>query len=231
MPRQIFKHRIIATAEDLTADVTHLLRTREQFNSRVPRVKEALARGKHIHIIHYDWFEFSTVQENRQPEEEYSMRSVLAKQNAARRERERLERGQREEERGGVDPTLFHIYHDREFFPYRIVLTREDQASGEPGQKYTLCFAAKFVKKKAAGQASYYRPSACSGLWRVEMDRFMRFFRLKTGIAWEDRVSRQGTMAGSYFQYSPPEENLWGGDCGSVEGDALAGRGFLLWSE
>jgi hypothetical protein len=36
------------------------------------------------------------------------------------------------------------------------------------------------------------------------MDLFMDFFRIKTGIEWQDRVIGQGTMPSSYFQYSPP---------------------------
>jgi len=49
--------------------------------------------------VHFDWFEVSAVNEKRQRESEYSMRDVLAKKNAARRERERVERGKREGER------------------------------------------------------------------------------------------------------------------------------------
>uniref|UniRef100_A0A0B7JYN4 BRCT domain-containing protein n=1 Tax=Bionectria ochroleuca TaxID=29856 RepID=A0A0B7JYN4_BIOOC len=110
MPRQIFKKCVIAVAGplpgQLTAEnlaqwtrlrkgifsndfdefVTHLLCTREQFNKRVPRV-------------HYDWFEFSAVQEKKQPEKEYSMRVLLAKQKAREREERRIEKGIQNEEK------------------------------------------------------------------------------------------------------------------------------------
>ncbi|KAK5989170.1 hypothetical protein PT974_10670 [Cladobotryum mycophilum] len=239
MPRQIFKNRVLASAgplpgqltldnlqqwtkirkgvfsEDFGEDVTHLLCTREQFNQRVSRVKEGLARGKRLHIVHYDWFEFSTVNEKREPERQYSMKNFLAKQNAAKRERARLERGKRQGERG-VNPNLFHIYHDRDFFPYQIVITRDDEETGELGQKYTLSlwesnakphlywFTAKFMKKKGTSQSSYHRPSPCSGPWCQEMEYFMEFFRIKTGIEWQDRVLKQGIMSSLFFQYSPP---------------------------
>lgn len=62
-------------------------------------VKEALKRGKRLHIVHFDWFEFSTVKEKRQPERDYSMRIFLAKQNAARRELARIEKGKRDGEK------------------------------------------------------------------------------------------------------------------------------------
>lgn len=36
------------------------------------------------------------------------------------------------------------------------------------------------------------------------MDLFMDFFRIKTGVVWEDRVMLQQTMGAEYFQYKPP---------------------------
>ncbi len=55
---------------------------------------------KRIHIVHYDWLEFSAVFNRRLPEREYSMRSILAKERAEQRERKRKENGRREGERG-----------------------------------------------------------------------------------------------------------------------------------
>lgn len=63
-------------------------------------VKEALARGKRQHIVHCDWFEISAVNDKKEPERDFSMRNILAKQNAAKRELARIERGKREGERG-----------------------------------------------------------------------------------------------------------------------------------
>ncbi|PTB74256.1 hypothetical protein M440DRAFT_1380964 [Trichoderma longibrachiatum ATCC 18648] len=239
MPRRIFKNLVIATAgplpgqlttenlrqwtvlrkgvftEDFDGQVTHLLCTREQFDQKLPRIKEALARGKKQHIVHCDWFEISAVNDKKLPEREYSMRNILAKQNAVKREQARIERGKREGERA-VNTNLFHIYTDRAFFSYQIDITRDDTKTGDLGQRYTLYlwesnakphlywFAAKFIKKKGASQPSFHRPSPCSGPWRREMDLFMDFFRIKTGIEWQDRVIGQGTMSSSYFQYSPP---------------------------
>ncbi|KAL7930024.1 hypothetical protein V8C35DRAFT_330763 [Trichoderma chlorosporum] len=232
--------------EEFHEQVTHLLCTREQFDRKLPRsehfllpslsipiphillacyfstsltgvktVKEALARGKRQHIVHCDWFEISAVNEKRQPEREYSMRNILAKQNAAKREQARVERGKREGERA-VNTNFFHIYSDRTFFSYQIDITRDDNETGELGQRYTLhlwesnakphlyWFTAKFMKKKGDSQPSFHRPSPCSGPWRQEMDLFMEFFRIKTGIEWQDRVIGQKTMPNSFFQYAPP---------------------------
>ncbi|UKZ82310.1 hypothetical protein TrVFT333_010096 [Trichoderma virens FT-333] len=227
MPRRIFKNLVIATAGPLPGQLTvDSLRQwttirkgtfTEEFDEQVTHLlfKEALARGKRQHIVHCDWFEISAVNEKRQPEREYSMRNILAKQNAAKREQARIERGKREGERA-VNTNFFHIYSDRTFFSYQIDLNRDDNETGELGQRYTLYlwesnakphlywFTAKFMKKKGDSQPSFHRPSPCSGPWRHEMDLFMEFFRIKTGIEWQDRVIGQNTMPNSFFQYSPP---------------------------
>lgn len=62
-------------------------------------VKDALKRGKRFHIVHCDWFEFSAIKNKRLPEKEFSMRNILAKQNAKRRERARIEKGKRDGEK------------------------------------------------------------------------------------------------------------------------------------
>jgi hypothetical protein len=36
------------------------------------------------------------------------------------------------------------------------------------------------------------------------MHYFNEFFKIKTGIEWEDRVLKEKTMPVSFFQYSPP---------------------------
>ncbi|KAH7258253.1 hypothetical protein MRS44_010227 [Fusarium solani] len=241
MPPQIFKGRIFAAAGPLPGqltvenlkrwasirkgdfvdhfdeDVTHLLCTREQFDKRVPRVKDALKRGKRFHIVHCDWFEFSAVKNKRLPEKEFSMRNILAKQNAKRRERARIEKGKRDGEKF-INTNFYHIYRDRSNFVYQLDITRYDEAAGEFGQKYTLClwesnakphlywFTAKFTKRKGNSQPTYHRPSVCPDKWRPQMDLFMEFFRVKTGIPWEDRVTLAMTMPSSYFQYEPPTD-------------------------
>lgn len=48
---------------------------------------------KDVHVVHYDWFEFSAVKEKRLPESEYSMRNIAAEKRARKRELERKERG------------------------------------------------------------------------------------------------------------------------------------------
>ncbi|RGP70799.1 hypothetical protein FSPOR_3819 [Fusarium sporotrichioides] len=239
MPSQIFKGKVFAAAgplpgqftvdnlkrwtslrkgiflDDFDESVTHLLCTREQWDEKVPRIKQALKRHKNFPIIHCDWYEFSTVHDKKLPERDYSMRSLLAKQNAKRREKERWEKGIQQGKKF-VNTNFYHLYRDRLNFVYEVDITRDDEMSGEVGQKYTLylwesnakphlyLFAARFLKRKGSTQPSYYRPSPYEGLWRQEMDLFMDFFKKKTGIDWQDRVSLANTQPSAYFQYTPP---------------------------
>lgn len=57
----------------------------------------------------------------------------------------------------------------------------------------------------------------------------MEFFRIKTGIEWEDRVLKEKTMPDSYFQYSPPVSHylvhkLKHADRGNQRGGKPVGR-------
>lgn len=65
-------------------------------------------------------------------------------------------------------------------------------------------FTAKYLKKRGASKPTYWRPSPCAEEWRPQMNYFMQFFQIKTGIAWEDRVMDQGTKGPERFQYQPP---------------------------
>lgn len=67
-------------------------------------VKQVLKEHKRIHIVHYDWLEFSAVFNKRLSEKDYSMRCILAKEKAEQRERDRHENGRRQGERG-VNPS------------------------------------------------------------------------------------------------------------------------------
>jgi hypothetical protein len=65
-------------------------------------------------------------------------------------------------------------------------------------------FTAKFLKRKGSSQPSYFCPSPCEGKWRGEMDLFMDFFKKKTGVDWQDRITYAYTGLSASFQYTPP---------------------------
>jgi hypothetical protein len=86
------------------------------------------------------------------------MRSLQAKENAKRRERERIEKGRRNGQKfvntsiaishpimfvdANTLVDFFHLYRDRENFVYEVDITRDDPETGEHGQKYTLYVSA-----------------------------------------------------------------------------------------
>lgn len=59
-------------------------------------VQQALKERKRLHVLHFDWYEFSCTNNKKEPEKEYSMRQKLAAEKAKEREKARAERGRRE---------------------------------------------------------------------------------------------------------------------------------------
>ncbi|KAG7146349.1 hypothetical protein HYQ46_004850 [Verticillium longisporum] len=68
-------------------------------------------------------------------------------------------------------------------------------------------FGVKYYKKDDGKRwllKAINRPSPCSRPFYTEFDKFKDFFRLKTGIAWHERITKAGTTERTYFQYTPP---------------------------
>ncbi|KAI1640218.1 hypothetical protein F4809DRAFT_665591 [Biscogniauxia mediterranea] len=198
----------------LDPGVTHLLATEDQFRQRAPRVREVMTttmRG--VHVVTPDWLEDSINCRRRLPERPYSLRRAQREEDARRRRRERARRGIEMSEKS-VDPNCYHVYRDATFFEYNITLTRDDEASGNVGQKYILTlwesnakphlyhFVAKFLKRPGSAPC-YFRPSDSPRKLAHELALFKDFFRRRTGLLWDDRVRRAGTKP-QRFQYTPP---------------------------
>ncbi|KAI1500491.1 hypothetical protein F5X99DRAFT_429461 [Biscogniauxia marginata] len=220
------------------ADVTHLLATPEQFGRRVARVREALLRRKgepEVHVVAPEWLEHSI--ERRRRLSEYSHG------HAQKKEGERGRRGDEKARRGielaerYVDPNLYHVYRDVTFFEHQITLTRNDEESGNVGQKYIMTlwesnakphlyiFTAKLWKKPRDAKPTIYRPSDTPRQLEPEFAAFRRFFRSRTGLVWDERVARAGTTPACRFQYQPPTRGkpvgLIGGRAPSIFGEGL----------
>lgn len=196
------------------------------------------AKDRKLHIVHCDWFEVSAVHNRKLPEDEYSMRQREAERKAAEREERRIERGKANGEKfvntskfmlsvkmwlkpnaitDVVPSDYYHIYRDREFFPYQIELIQYDQETGNPAYKYTLClwesnakphlhwFTAKLLDKNPgkANVSKYHRGSTHAVKWRTAFDQFASMFEKLCKYPWEDRVTRQATVP-TAFQYLPP---------------------------
>ncbi|XXG96574.1 hypothetical protein Hte_002860 [Hypoxylon texense] len=194
--------------------VTHLLATPEQFKQKLPAVKKAL-KFKATHIVTKDWLEDTLEKRRRLKEREYSLREVLREENAKKQLDEKVQKGIEQGETF-VNTNLYHIYRDETYFSYEITITRDDEAAGNVGQKYVIYlwesnakphlyhFVTKFYKKPRENRPIIYRPHDTPGLLKRELDDFKSFFHKKTGIEWDERIVKQGTMPADKFQYQPP---------------------------
>ncbi|KAG7131734.1 hypothetical protein HYQ45_009712 [Verticillium longisporum] len=204
--------------KDMDQSVTHLLCTDEQYKARkkIKRIKEAQQKGSRIRVVHYDWFEFSCNRNKKLPEKEYYFDNLLAEERAKRRKQLAKARSQR-----NLAIDLYRVFADVCPFEYQVELFRIFTDSfGTCKEKYVLYLFQSFAKptlywfgvkyyKKDDGKRwllkAINRPSPCSRPFYTEFDKFKDFFRLKTGIAWHERITKAGTTESTYFQYTPPE--------------------------
>jgi len=71
-------------------------------------------------------------------------------------------------------------------------------------QPHLYWFMAKFFKKKGDPQPKIHRPSHAPGVFAREFAEFEKFFRIKTGIPWAQRLIKTATTDKSLFQYQRP---------------------------
>ncbi|RYP48837.1 hypothetical protein DL768_005345 [Monosporascus sp. mg162] len=196
--------------------VTHVLASREQFLASSSFRGRLRKRMKRAHVVTADWLEDSMMRRRRLPERPYSLREAQRREGARRRRDERAERGV---ERGKrlVNDCLNHVYRDSTFFSYDIKLTRDDEESGNVGQRYQLVLwefngsprhyqlTTKYFRRPGDSQPLIYRfPEETPSLFDPVFAEFKRFFRSKTKIDWDERVAKAGSMPKKYFQYAPP---------------------------
>ncbi|KAI1384622.1 uncharacterized protein F4822DRAFT_433163 [Hypoxylon trugodes] len=193
------------------ADVTHLLATPKQFKDRVSAVKAAL-QYKKTHIVTKDWFEDCLTKKRHLKETPYSLKEDEKKANAKKRREEKAQKAM-EKAVDFVNTTTNHIYRDSTYFSYEVLLTRQGE---EHVERYVLYlfesnakphlyhFAAKFYKKPRDSHPGIYRPSQTAKRFSREFAEFKEFFRQKTGLHWDDRIAKAGTVLEGKFQYQPP---------------------------
>ncbi|CRK21575.1 hypothetical protein BN1723_002719, partial [Verticillium longisporum] len=218
--------------KDMDQSVTHLLCTDEQYKARkkIKTIKEAQQKGSRIRVVHYDWFEFSCNRNKKLPEKEYYFDNLLAEERAKRRKQLAKARFQRNLAIGEhwINPDLYRVFADVCPFEYQVELFRIFTDNfGTCEEKYVLYLFQSFAKptlywfgvkyyKKDDGKRwllkAINRPSPCSRPFYTEFDKFKDFFRLKTGIAWHERITKAGTTERTYFQYTPPMHHDLFGD-------------------
>ncbi|KAI0013997.1 hypothetical protein F4779DRAFT_201410 [Xylariaceae sp. FL0662B] len=199
--------------------VTHVLATDEQFRSRKNAViKKIQGYRKGVHVVTRDWLEDSINARRRLREDNYSLARREEEDKAEERRREATKKAAKkaaEQEVNFVNPNLNHIYRDSTYFPYQIKLTRNDEESGNVGEKYMLYLfesnskphlyiaAAKFWRKPH-DRPSTWRSGETGKTFDATLALFKDFFYRKTGLRWDERVAKRGTTTKDKFQYEPP---------------------------
>ncbi|KAL2134271.1 hypothetical protein VTI74DRAFT_638 [Chaetomium olivicolor] len=195
--------------------ITHVVCSQEEFRRRESLVKAALKRPKTCQIVSLDWLEDSMLRRKRLDEEPYSHLKALKKERDRDRRRQMVLKGLERAEKE-VNPNLYHLYRDYTFFPYEVVLTRDDEEAGVQGERYILAiyessalprlywFVARYYRKKGDTQAKIYRPSYAPGVFAQEFALFESFFQIKTGMPWTERLIKAGIMDKPFFRYQPP---------------------------
>lgn len=71
-------------------------------------------------------------------------------------------------------------------------------------------FAAKLYKKKGDAQPNYWKPSESPQSFWTEYNKFKDFFKLKTGVDWDQRLIETDVADRdlSLFRYTPPV-SMW----------------------
>ncbi|KAL1855233.1 hypothetical protein VTK73DRAFT_8620 [Phialemonium thermophilum] len=204
-------------SSEMTDAVTHLICTVKAFKDRVPRVKKALIGGDktRCHVVTVDWLEDSCHKGRRMPEKPYLLTASIKEERAKRLQKERRARAMKLAEKF-VNTNFYHVYSDSTHFRYEVTLIKNNEEEEIHGRRYILhlfesnakphlyWFAAKFYKKHRDSQPLFYRPSETPQLFDTEFARFKTFFQKKTGIQWDERLIKAGTMDQTYFVYHPP---------------------------
>ncbi|KAJ4292170.1 hypothetical protein N0V88_005799 [Collariella sp. IMI 366227] len=159
--------------------------------------------GNNGEVTHVD----SMLQRKRLNEEPYSYLKELKRECERERRRQMDLKGLEKVEKE-VNPNLYHLYRDYTFFPYEVLLTRDDKEIYESNALPRLYwFVARYYKKKGDTQAKVHRPSYAPGVFAQEYELFKSFFQIKTGIPWAERLVRAGTTENLFFQCQPPEQD------------------------
>ncbi|KAF2970290.1 hypothetical protein GQX73_g3267 [Xylaria multiplex] len=233
----IFKHCIVSIADDLDdydwreekvrqwvsywggqfsstvdASVTHLLCTERNFKMKIAPVRVAL-KNKGTRVVLRDWLEDSINKKVCLKTQPYQLDEKAKREEKKKRQVKKIEQMRKNADKY-VDERFWHIYRDSTHFEYQVQLTRNDEESGNVGEKHLLTLwesnakphnyicTTLFTKPKRKGSRCTLFDSPV-GL-DVAFGKFKSFFKKKTHILWDDRVERKSTTGPEYFQYQPP---------------------------
>ncbi|KAI8634966.1 hypothetical protein F5Y19DRAFT_132158 [Xylariaceae sp. FL1651] len=195
------------------ASVTHLLCTQDNFKQKTAPVKAAL-QNRDTKIVTRDWLEDSINKKKCLKTKEYQLDKQVRHENSEKR---KFQKNVKESELAEyyVDSRFYNIYRDSTYFEYELVLTRNDEKSGNIGQKYIVALWESVAKphlyhctakyfNKPRGKPVYWRPFEAPVVFEKGFGAFKKFFQQKTGISWDERITKVGTTGPDRFQYQPP---------------------------
>ncbi|KAI0535197.1 hypothetical protein GGR58DRAFT_519557 [Xylaria digitata] len=194
------------------ANVTHLLCTERNFKRKITPVRVAL-KNKGTRVVLRDWLEDSINKKMCLKTLPYQLDEKAKQEQKKRRQVEKIEKMSKNADKY-VDERFWHVYRDGTHFEYQIQLTRNDEESGNVGEKHLvtlwesnakphnyMCTTLFTKPKRKANRCAIFDSPV--GL-DMALKKFKSFFRKKAHISWDDRVEMKGTTGPEHFQYEPP---------------------------
>ncbi|KAI1359842.1 hypothetical protein F5Y08DRAFT_349280 [Xylaria arbuscula] len=191
--------------------VTHLLCTKENYESRIGPVKAAL-RNKTTKIVQKDWLEDSITKKSCLKDPKYQWITEEKKKIAKQKKLEEAKKCS-ENAHFYVDERFWHPWYDSTLFKYQILLTRVNIENGGMPEKHLTTLWESNAKPRNYICTTQYTKAreTLRGHFPetpVHLDealkKFKAWFKKKTGITWNERIDKAGTMGPEYFQYQPP---------------------------
>ncbi|KAI0486846.1 hypothetical protein F4859DRAFT_510631 [Xylaria cf. heliscus] len=217
-------------------EVTHLLCTKENFKKKIHDVRVAL-KDESIKVVMRDWLEDSINKKMRLKTLPYQLDEEARKEEAKRRKIQKMEQYSKNAH-NYVDERFWHPYRDSTNFQYQVELKRNDEESGNVGEKHQLtlwesnakpynyrCTTMFTKRSKNKGSPLEFHESPVD--LETGFREFKKFFWKKTRVLWDDRIEKMGTTGLEHFQYQPPSG---GKPVGLVKGrhaSIFGGDGFV----
>ncbi|KAI9753147.1 MAG: hypothetical protein M4579_005310 [Chaenotheca gracillima] len=196
---------------------THLLCTPEDWEKKAPQVRRA-RRLNDVFIVVFDWLEDSLIRKRPLRETPYLLAKLQKEKNKLLRKKLDAKKAAiRRFHQGctGADEDILsnrhHIYRDETLFEYSIVLVRADLDTNRIERHYLKLYESHARPYLYGLSAKYTRPGISGKLilappgsyFEHAFREFRRYFKEKTGMAWEVRLDGRPAVPGQ-FAYCPP---------------------------
>ncbi|KAI9812887.1 MAG: hypothetical protein M1827_004405 [Pycnora praestabilis] len=201
-------------SQDIDENVTHLICNKEAWKKKLALVKKA-RKVKGLKIVSYDWLEDSLLKKSPRKEAAYFMKSLSAEKHkkdllvkrAVKEGVQAFGKGCKEFKKDMLSEICednYHLYRDETGFDYDIVLARFDILTNKNQRYYLKLYEthshphlyACYIKYTRPGKTGTDMLAPLASLFSTAWNAFTKFFKAKTGKAWEMRLdSRWGLKA------------------------------------